>query len=613
VLFTGPEPLYLEGDSWRIVVELNVSAWSADLWRFREEVDTFSAGLREVAQRFKEFAVCERELVQLHILKDEVLKANDALVDLLPHGRVKRGLFNFGGRLVKVLFGNPDADDYAELQRRVQSIETSDGAVKHMLDAQITLTRRIGAQTERLTREVEKWAQAAVGEMSRIRQYIQTLSYEIKSIDNRVKLALNVSSLLRTLETSALKALIDIRELSRGLESLAGNRLGASLLSPTEFSHILKNVSRSLPVGLRLFAGDDPVDAYAYYNLVDVHGLSLAGVITILIDVPLVSAESTFELYRVYTLPVRNPQSGLYSLVETEMEYFLVSGDAEFYAALPGRQLETCRHQQPWICPVTFPVQSRHTPSCLSGLAYSGTAEHCRKLVLTKPSFRIWIWDPTRKGWVYSVTEEDQLVSRCQSGGKTVVSETKIQGIGRVEAARGCALLTQGYRMLPSTRREMKTTISQRIQVTLPTARLDATTKVSKDEVAGAMDDLVKQGRVFQPHQGLYGIQEDTLRSILEERIAHQERTKGLLVGGGLAVSTLAVAALATLAWWKRGFLGTLVRRRGPATTGDGHPPSTGPGYVFFRPETSDVAAANPEAKPRSYDGAINSVHGAEK
>jgi len=538
-----------------------VSSWRNDLVTFQEQIGKVSEDLQEIAKQFKEFHNCAQEVRQLQVLKLEVVEANAGLLDLLPPKRSKRGLFNLGGKAIRMLFGNPDADEYDAVKERLRRLENSEAEVVHSMEAHLTLTRQLGVRTEQIAQEVKRQTGIIVGEVSRLKYRLRNLDKAIRTLDHRVELAMNVSSILRTLEVSALKALLDIRNLNIAIESLSANKLGVSLLSPLELSRILTNVSMSLPPGLALIASPEPAELFRYYDLLDIHGFATDGTITVIIEVPLRSRGTVFDLYRVHILPVKDEATGVHSLIETEVDYLIVSSDAEFYAELKEYQLTLCRRRRMWVCPASFPLRSRHTASCLSSLMLRGTEEDCRRVVLSNVFPTVWLWDHHSTSWVYSTSGRDHLVSHCTTGDRSVVTETAIEGVGRIEAARGCSLTTKAYKILPNSRCEGATHVTKRINVIVPTATLNSYQDVPREEVESALQEATLEGWSIGTREDLFGVPEDTLRTLVTRRREQQDRQAGVIVGlcvvsGGLAI------VLLPLILWKSGVWQWCQKRR---------------------------------------------------
>lgn len=100
------------------------------------------------------------------------------------------------------------------------------------------------------------------------------------------------------------------------------------LIPPT----ILKEIVTKLPVGLSLAINIDLDVIYHYYRIAKVHAIAVKNVISIIIDIPLHSYNSQFELYSIKSLPYYDEAIAQFLYVKSEYKYIGMSSDRQKYA-----------------------------------------------------------------------------------------------------------------------------------------------------------------------------------------------------------------------------------------------------------------------------------------
>lgn len=206
VWFIEKGEVLLSGDKWRVIVSLNVTKICGDVGKLQQmTAEIEETILRAVNGR----PYLESQLRILRRIQDseaEMWDASQALMGLLPQGRVKRGWFNLG-KVLKVIFGTPDEQDLRHLEKSTDLLERQTGDLVHLSEDHLTLTRQQSRRTEENTKELMIFARKVTEESARVRDRLKILETSVGKMKEEVQVFENTTSMLIELELVVFKGL----------------------------------------------------------------------------------------------------------------------------------------------------------------------------------------------------------------------------------------------------------------------------------------------------------------------------------------------------------------------------------------------------------------------
>ena len=552
VRFLDRTPVLLASEKWRVVVELNVSGVYQGATQISEAVQQLGENYRRAASHFSEIGAYRDEIEQMREIAREVSETAFTLRDLLPSGRVRRGLINVGGKVLKVLFGTPDADDVDDLQGHLAKLEQNKDLLVHLTSDHLTLTRTMGKRVEDNSKRITRLTENLSQELGTVHRRVVKLEGEVRYLTQLLNFSLPFLSNVRNLETAVLRASTQLKEMYQGLEWVARGVVSPSLLPPAELGKILRTIANILPDGLSLIAGVGAEDAHRHYQAATAHGLALNGVLQVIIELPLQARDQRFDLFTVRVLPVLDRSLGKAVVLRTNEDYLLVSEDREYYAPLRERDLKGCQRGHPWICSADFPLHRRRKRSCLSVLFYgegkqANTA--CDWTVLAEEHNPTWVWDGDRDLWLFSLPEPVLLTTHCKGHS---VAETVLQGQGEFVAPEGCAMRTPDAWFLPTSQGVTHLEVEKTIKVWPPVSiwRPTRLPEEQEEPVPAAIQQLREDGLSSLGDWGTdevhLGTLQETVRRLAEDS---QHWRKTGWYGGGTAL-VAAVLTLSFVGYW---------------------------------------------------------------
>ena len=228
------------------------------------------------------------------------------LVDIVQeggdHGRNKRGLFNFVGKISKALFGTMDDDDAQYYHDQIDRFEQGSTTLTQLIKQQLIVVKStLGTFNETLT-DVDYNEKKIREGMSQLQAYVNTLGAQIEN-------ATHLLSLIITLEDHIARALDASHDIQRALDVMVDSiayaqkgTLPPRVAPPALLLEVPGNSSPSFPpdTTLPFPLGKDYM--HALYQLCNVHVYIYRESLGYVISVPLVYKRT--NVLRMIPIPV---------------------------------------------------------------------------------------------------------------------------------------------------------------------------------------------------------------------------------------------------------------------------------------------------------------------
>jgi hypothetical protein len=153
VIFLHEQELLVTGNHWNIVVNINVKWFRDTLTRLKlvwRQLEVYAAKPEGAGM------INWKELSRVHDITTDLDDEIQNLERLLPYKQAKnprkrRGLIDFGGQVLKCLFGTATYSEVQDLQSIVSKYEDQSDDTIHALKAQLTLIRIVDKETRQNT------------------------------------------------------------------------------------------------------------------------------------------------------------------------------------------------------------------------------------------------------------------------------------------------------------------------------------------------------------------------------------------------------------------------------------------------------------------------------
>lgn len=353
VWFVPKGDVVLTGESWRLVVALDVSELAAEAGGLRSRMSSTTAVMEAMFQRVPALSVQRPTLARIRELEDQVDEVIQTLRDFLPHERNRRGLFNVGGKVMRWLFGTAEQEEMDVVHRGMEALKSQTGSLLHVQQEHLTLTRRLSRTTAESLKEVHTLYTKLEIEFDRVVEWSNRVEDRLELLEHTLTTFINASTVLTLLEFAVTRSLTDLRRVLTAVEEVSRGKLTVNIVSPLELSKVLERVSSALPIGSELLSGTDITKMYHYYEVARTSAVAVEGLIKIIVTLPLSSPGRLFQLFQAVALPVMWKESGLYTRLLLKPDHLLISTDHERYALLRKEEVAACSTTSPAVCPAS--------------------------------------------------------------------------------------------------------------------------------------------------------------------------------------------------------------------------------------------------------------------
>jgi len=154
LVFLYQQDLIVTGNFWNLIANL-------DLKWYRTQLDTIDLILTQVGtyQTNPRFINTSRyinwhEVTYLEAVWEQFNLKFEDIEKLLPATRQKRGIFDFGGEVLNLLFGTATNANLQTLHQVVETIKGQQATITHSLEHQLTYTKEPDESIRQNTRDV---------------------------------------------------------------------------------------------------------------------------------------------------------------------------------------------------------------------------------------------------------------------------------------------------------------------------------------------------------------------------------------------------------------------------------------------------------------------------
>ena len=267
---------------------------------------------------------------------NEINEAHDKFLNLTgmiqnDNSRHKRSLLPLGG-LFHFLFGTADQNDLDEIKRNVKTIYDNQVKQTEVLSDIISITN----VSRTLINENREKINGMIHNIESLQENLQDIKKDLRILFTSRKFLLIHAEIL--IHSNRLRIAVDtlkndINRFVQYLIMISSGKLSPALIDPTHLQRELASIQQQLPPSIKL-PENPSKNVWHYYKYLMVNYIPLVDKIIILIKIPLVDSQSALNLYKIYNLPVFNPQIGKSVKYNTEGNSIAISLDYS-YATIP--------------------------------------------------------------------------------------------------------------------------------------------------------------------------------------------------------------------------------------------------------------------------------------
>jgi hypothetical protein len=201
----------------------------------------------------------------------------------LPRPKMKRGLLNIGGTILKSLFGTATFVDLRSLHETMDSLQRRQESVTHSLDRQLTYVKDLDESVRNDHQAIIDLSTAIKDFAVKTKESFQEVADKLEC-NNKLRAYL---ALIRQLEFALIRLESNLDQTLVALQFVLTQRVPANLLPHPVFRSILVNVTLGLPEHFHLAGGTPEVDMAWYYEVVTTSVIASPGGFWLVLSIPL--------------------------------------------------------------------------------------------------------------------------------------------------------------------------------------------------------------------------------------------------------------------------------------------------------------------------------------
>lgn len=381
---------------------------------------------------------------RIQLLKSEISRLDEKFEtishltshDLSPFRRSKRGLIDGVSYAFKWLFGVPDADDAKYYADAISAIEQQNHDVQLLMKQQIHIISEAISDYNKSVIDLKLSQQNINDNIDKFNRFADGTVLAINSMTYYE----TVTDHVNFLSQLATELSEDYDVIIASILFSKQNIIHPSVITPKHLREELLKVKMitnfEFPVDL-----NDYDNAYKYFSICSLSVIYFNKILVYAIKIPLVTRD-TFQLYNLIPFPIQFLNSTVYSFIDPNYPYLLLSTSRTHYGQL--KDLASCRDLPPngFICSQTTIHLTKERPVCETELKLkqlSSIPSSCRTKTMKT---EMEIWHPLSSNhWLFIVTDTTVGTINCDEATNSVL-DVQFHGTGILQLRSRCKCYT---------------------------------------------------------------------------------------------------------------------------------------------------------------------------
>jgi hypothetical protein len=227
--------IFLTNDAWRIAIDVDICAYEEAVATIKEDLILLEGHRKELASN--------SELNQITALLNTLEVRLYNFQQLLPRLDRRRGLINFGGTVLKTLFGTATIADIHLLHETLDGLKSTTSDLVHSLNSQLTYVKKLDTATSINAMAIANLSSIVKDNVIQSHNTFQQISQDMSWLNVTFRNYSELYTVIRQLEFALLQVIYQTDELIGAIQCVLQGKLPISLISPTTLQGILRNVS----------------------------------------------------------------------------------------------------------------------------------------------------------------------------------------------------------------------------------------------------------------------------------------------------------------------------------------------------------------------------------
>jgi hypothetical protein len=447
------------GDVYFFSTELNLVTYVdlspvKDLWRqTKERIVTLSEMCNRLSnETWFIYTDCRPSTPYFQSKRRLVDKLRDILVDLMgkEQTRSKRDLFDFGGKILKFLFGTATEDEVASNYEHIMTMEKDHKEFLRIASEQLLVLKSTIVTMNSTSRDVLRNEQ-------KMKKVLENLARDVKLQDTKLKYEIDSSFVLNEL----------IKEIERGIEECQhtfdllidvylhaqNGVLQPQIITIQKIREVL--TQEAMPESTMF----PPFSSAELISLIKPIIYTQGQFLVYVVKIPLI-LETKFTLYKVIPFPVIMQSNATVKVLNVRKEYSFVDALNRQYGHISQYELEKCLRPNNfnYVCAEMTPIVT-YVPNvdCVATLLHPNTQKIPDDCTFNYLPLRQIMWIPLylSNAWLYVAPQMELFTTVCQDGQR---HSDRLQGRGMLVLRQDCKGLGSKSILYPHSHHETNRT-----------------------------------------------------------------------------------------------------------------------------------------------------------
>lgn len=397
-VFTKISDAGLTRSRWLISMVIELAPYRQFLTKLSEDIQQTSLLVESTAEKFSSPRTPQYNTALMKLGR-EVSALQVGYVDIvtgfakykLLKPRDKRSIASIFSPVLH-LFGVVTDDQISSLRRNIGSLAENEQKIAHVLEDSISMINASKLSIDRNRQTINDILDSLTDLDDKLSNITQKLTLDILELSEFTQLYVQVDAVIEEMKRFSLQALFLLEHFKSQLGFLSLARLSTEIIDPFELKQILDGIGQRLPPNLKL-PYDPRVNLWKYYQSLQVSTLLDESRIVVIITLPLMQYDNSFEIYRVTNLglPLVNgtiESSDTHTMVasyDLESNGLAINVPRTKYVLLNQQQLRECSNPTLGTCDLKtaiFPVNLSN--KCILALFLEHPEKvdkFCRKII----------------------------------------------------------------------------------------------------------------------------------------------------------------------------------------------------------------------------------------
>lgn len=430
----------ISNDHFTLLSFSNISFLNSKLQLIKNTYDKMSAVCEHVKEEEHTSLHCESSLTSIEVAIIPLQSKLESVYNLIGHNfyasKARRGVFDGVSYVTNWLFGIPDAKDAEFYSQSINDLLNDNRQTQTLMKSQINL----------ISDTITNYNASAFS----FKDFEGTLNSNIK-VFNDERLIINANITKLTLKTMVLRQLSllntlisDVREqLDILIESILftkQNVLHPSVITPKS----LKSELEKIKVGSNLQLPFPPTDynnVQKYFSVSKLSAFFDGTLLIFTIKIPLVT-EILYNLYHLIPLPSHSPNSNVYSYIDPQYPFLLLSNTRTKYSRMNDPKSCTSTGKGEYLCPGLISYSSAQNPVCETRLITDAPQSVPTDCITRTLKANLEIWHPLDTNtWLFTITKPTAATISCESSSNEII-DLPLNGTGTISLQQRCQIHT---------------------------------------------------------------------------------------------------------------------------------------------------------------------------